>query len=587
MGTFGISLAIVSGICLGTGLVHLYIGLRRRGRDMMHLTFGLFALVYGAAVLTGLLMYRADSLPQYMAVDAWSGVFAVLAHILLIWFVAIYTDVQPLPVLAGLTLVFGATLAAHLTRPTHVHGAIAGLAVVILPWGEQIVFLDAGESVWQFVFFAAQLLTIGFMFYACVRQYLRGERGAALVLGAGLLFFVATIIFDMFVESGAIDFVLASDYGFLGLALVMSVKMVNDFLRSEEQLADYRIGLEAVVEERTHELNQSTRTARALLNAPHDSALLINTEGKILDINAIAADRLGTSEAEAVGSSAYDLLEPSVAEFRKARVAEVSATAEPVRWEDTRSGRTVDNSLYPILDDNGEVVSIAVFGADITERRQAQKALRVHREAEAVEEERARIARDLHDSVTQTIYSSSLIAEALPRVWDRDPEQVPGHLSTLVQLIRGALAEMRTLLFELRPAALEEASLGRLLHQQADLLTGRTQTPVDVVVQGEAELPAVVKIALYRIAQEAFNNVAKHAAAAQVGATLRFQAGRVELTVVDDGKGFDPDAVADDRMGLKIMRERAQGIDAQLSIVSELGHGTQVQVSWTDERNSP
>ena len=116
---------------------------------MMHLTFGTFALAYGAAVLTGLMMYRAGSLPQYLAIDRWSGVFAVTAHIFLIWFVSIYTDVQPLPVLAGLTLLFATTLAAHLTRPTHVHGEIAGIAVVLLPWGERIVFLEAAESVWS------------------------------------------------------------------------------------------------------------------------------------------------------------------------------------------------------------------------------------------------------------------------------------------------------------------------------------------------------------------------------------------------------------------------------------------------------
>ena len=95
---------------------------------MVHLTFGLFALAYGGAVLAALLMYRASSLPQYLAADRWSGVFAVIAHVFLIWFAA----------------------------------------------------LDAAESTWQFVHFAAQLLTIGFLFYAFARQYRRGERGAAL-----------------------------------------------------------------------------------------------------------------------------------------------------------------------------------------------------------------------------------------------------------------------------------------------------------------------------------------------------------------------------------------------------------------------
>ena len=264
MDLFAISLALVSGMCLGTGLLHLFIGLRRRGTDMVHFTFGLFALAYGGAVLTGLLMYRANSLPQYLVVDRWSGVFAVTTHVFLIWFVAIYTDVQPLPLLAALTLLFAAALAAHLARPTLIHGEIAGIAIVTLPWGEQIAFLDAAESAWQFVFFAAQLLTIGFLLYACVRQYYRGERGAALVLGAGVLFFIATIIFDMFVEAGVIEFVLASDYGFLGLAMVMSLKMSSDIIRTEEELSAYRRGLELLVDERTARLQQVNQELAAL-----------------------------------------------------------------------------------------------------------------------------------------------------------------------------------------------------------------------------------------------------------------------------------------------------------------------------------
>jgi hypothetical protein len=81
-------------------------------------------------------MYRASSLPQYLAADRWSGVFAVIAHAFLIWFAAIYTDVKPLPVLAALTLLFATALAAHLARPTLIHGEIAGIAIVTLPWGE-------------------------------------------------------------------------------------------------------------------------------------------------------------------------------------------------------------------------------------------------------------------------------------------------------------------------------------------------------------------------------------------------------------------------------------------------------------------
>jgi signal transduction histidine kinase len=127
----------------------------------------------------------------------------------------------------------------------------------------------------------------------------------------------------------------------------------------------------------------------------------------------------------------------------------------------------------------------------------------------AAAQERQRLARDLHDAVTQTLFSASLIAEVLPRIWERDPEEGQRRLKELRELTRGALAEMRTLLLELRPAALVEARLTDLLHQIAESITGWARVPVTVEVEGECDLPLEVKVALYRIAHEALYNMAK------------------------------------------------------------------------------
>ena len=170
MDYFSISLAAVSGICFATGLFHLFIGLRRQGLDMKHFTFGLFALAYAGGNLFGLLMYNATTLPQYLVVDRWAGLFAGMTYILVIWFVAVYTGVKPMPLLAALTTLFGVLVTAHLTRPTLIHGEILGLTLVTLPWGEQLAFVEAAESMWEIVFVLAQLLTIGFLFYAWFRQ---------------------------------------------------------------------------------------------------------------------------------------------------------------------------------------------------------------------------------------------------------------------------------------------------------------------------------------------------------------------------------------------------------------------------------
>ena len=197
----------------------------------------------------------------------------------------------------------------------------------------------------------------------------------------------------------------------------------------------------------------------------------------------------------------------------------------------------------------------------------------------AILEERQRLARDLHDAVTQTLFSASMIAEMLLRQWDHNPEQVRQGLTQLHLLTRGALAEMRSLLIELRPEALEGVSLQRLIGQLVEAFSGRTGIVPVLVIEGERELPLEVRIALYRIAQEALNNVSKHARASQVKVKLSLNP-MVELTLWDNGRGFLPEHLRSDSFGLKIMRERAELIGARLTIASEPGKQTTLKVEW-------
>ena len=212
---------------------------------------------------------------------------------------------------------------------------------------------------------------------------------------------------------------------------------------------------------------------------------------------------------------------------------------------------------------------------------EAQEQLIIQAQKTAVSEERQRIARDLHDDVTQTIYSATLIAEVLPQVWQRNAHEGQRNLNKLRQLVRGALAEMRTMLFELRPAALETTELETLLPQLGDSLTGRTRIPVDVTIDGQGRLPVSVKIAFYRIAQEAFNNIGKHAGARQVTAKLTHSSDTAVLSIVDDGQGIDESGMQANGMGLHIMRERAEGIGATLEIKGEPAQGTTLTVIWS------
>jgi signal transduction histidine kinase len=194
--------------------------------------------------------------------------------------------------------------------------------------------------------------------------------------------------------------------------------------------------------------------------------------------------------------------------------------------------------------------------------------------------ERNRLARDLHDAVTQTLFSASMIADVLPTIWRRNAEEGLKRLEELRQLTRGALSEMRTLLVELRPAAMEDTDLGDLIGHLVNAFIARTRVPVTYERGSKrAYPPAAVKEMFYRITQEAFNNINKHARASHVSVELACQPAAIMLVVRDDGAGFDM-ANNHEGFGLKIMRERAQNAGADFEINSQPGQGTAITVTW-------
>jgi two-component system nitrate/nitrite sensor histidine kinase NarX len=207
-----------------------------------------------------------------------------------------------------------------------------------------------------------------------------------------------------------------------------------------------------------------------------------------------------------------------------------------------------------------------------------------HAQELAVLEERQRLARDLHDAVNQSLFSAGLIAEVLPRLWDRDQAEARRSLEDLRRLTRAAMAEMRSMLAELRPSTLTDSDLGDLLRQLGNALEGRTNLPVAVSVPGEITLPAETQVAFYRICQEALNNIAKHAKAGRVEINLKQEDAMIELHIRDDGLGFNTkETSSGGHYGLGMMRERAEAVGARLSITSQPDHGTELVIRWTEK----
>ena len=206
-----------------------------------------------------------------------------------------------------------------------------------------------------------------------------------------------------------------------------------------------------------------------------------------------------------------------------------------------------------------------------------------HAQEFAVLEERQRLARNLHDAVNQSLFSAGLIAEVLPRLWDQDQELARQSLEDLRKLTRGAMAEMRALLAELRPSTLTDAELGDLLRLLGNAFTGRTNIAVNLTLVGQSVLPAGVQVAIYRICQEALNNIAKHAKASLVEINLKHEDASIELSIRDNGRGFDPEQpAATGHYGLSMLRERAEAAGIQLSITSQPGQGTELTLRWVE-----
>ncbi len=221
--------------------------------------------------------------------------------------------------------------------------------------------------------------------------------------------------------------------------------------------------------------------------------------------------------------------------------------------------------------------AVTLVNAELFEQAQSLAAL----------QERQRLAQNLHDAVNQSLFSAGLIAEVLPRLWEKKPDEARKALEDLRRLTRGALAEMRALLAELRPSTLTDSELGDLLRLLGNAFAGRMNIPIDVSIIGKGGLPAETQVAIYRICQEVLSNISKHAKASRVEIKLEQAPSRMVLHICDNGCGFDPsEQTTSGHYGLVMMRERATVAGAILTITSQPGQGTDIMVCWGEQESS-
>lgn len=403
---------------------------------------------------------------------------------------------------------------------------------------------------------------------------------------------------------------------------------ITDRMQTEAELKQYRAQLEELVEARTgelsravtelHTLNRVAQTVVAFMDLQTTLQRVCEAVAPLFEavtviVNVVDFDRDETNLLVGFYNNGEDRHVPGIGEFLPFDtthiIQQVLQTSEPFTVTGLQSraeaaplilvDRNIDALLMVPLRSRGDPIgilgimrdetgtefdeedvllaeTIAGYVASAVENAQLTQQLA----DSAVVEERNRIARELHDSVTQNLYTVATISDAIPDLWESHPEETHKALENLRRLSRGALAEMRILLLELRPASLLEKTLGQLLQQLGESVEGRSRIQVTTSIVGDQIFPDDVQVALYRIAQEALNNVIKHSEATRAIIGLYHEQDQLTLSVRDNGRGIDPNMTVGGGFGMENMKERARQIDAKLTITSQLETDTEVSVVW-------
>ncbi len=311
-----------------------------------------------------------------------------------------------------------------------------------------------------------------------------------------------------------------------------------------------------------------------VVESMEDLMLVVDRQRRLIDVNPAARTRLFQATSSIIGISLNELL-PDQSDLIEKVIKNNSPHQEIEIYLDNKQQAfeiTISPISHPFRGDAGWLVLLR----DITVRKQTEQAFYKQVQHVAVLEERQRLARELHDSVSQTLFAARMLAELLPRAIDKKPEKVMDYAINIQQLINGTTAEMRLVLLELYPDALMDTDLGTVIKHLCDAFMGSTSILVDFFATSQIHLDNDAQLAFYRIAQEALQNISKHTAATSVTVNLTKNNNIVKLLIQDNGMGFDTNHTPSDHFGLKNMHDRAESIKANLDIHSEINCGTTI-----------
>ncbi|HID75229.1 MAG TPA: PAS domain S-box protein [Planctomycetaceae bacterium] len=331
-------------------------------------------------------------------------------------------------------------------------------------------------------------------------------------------------------------------------------------------------------------LRQSEETWRALVNAPTESALLIETDGTIVTLNETAARRLGHDPSEMIGRCLYDFFPEPLAQSRRAVNERVIRSGRAVRAEDNRDGRTYEAHIYPVYDAEGRVIRLAIYAQDVTEQRRAQDKLWAEQQLlrrlfELQEKERKLVSHEIHDGFVQEVVGAQMLLDAAVAALESRPEDVPGHLRGAREMLARGLAEARRMISELRPLIIDEGGLVEAINYLAarENEMGRIHVDVDCRLQLE-RIDPIFEGTIFRIIQESLNNAKRHSHSPRVTIRLEETDDQTRLEVADQGVGFRLEEIPEDRFGIRGILERSRLFGGRATIHTAPGQGTRVIV---------
>ncbi|MDH3680711.1 MAG: histidine kinase, partial [Acidimicrobiia bacterium] len=569
-GLFAYGLA--TGAAAIIAVLFFLLAIRRPNGRAVQLSIAFLAGVGSAGVLVHVQLQSTEDVDDYAAFI--KGPFALIGLLTLVcfvWVIGTHTKVaHPMaPIVLSVATV--GVAAVNLATPNGLLvDEVTGLREVAL-LGDSFVLHEPSRSPWRLVLDAYLVAVAVYAVVAIVvrvRRRRRARTSASNYVSAGLGLMLAFVLYDSLVDEALVGTPYLAPFGVVGLALGLALAHTERVAEAARQLRTQSTELEAIVHERTRalaeahdqvidQLDQQRQAAEQLARITHQFVVLNSValgpgrdrgvqhavEGVIGCVGeVVSANDVRLELDESTASTPEPLTVSWQAPDREEGTAStLNVMHRVLQIGDLRLGYlTMNWTAKPELSDQQlQLIGLATdYLAAVLHRLDIQSWLVVS----AVDTERHRIARELHDSVSQRLYAASFNAEYLAASVVDDPAGAAERSKEIRTLVLVAVAEMRTLLFELQPKMLETASLNSLIVSLCESIGASHLRPIEVVARGSGPtIPPDPKLAIYRIAQEAVGNALRHADASSIRVLVEVDDNVVLVEVEDDGLGFEPE----------------------------------------------